>query len=65
MSEVIKLRKFHSLLQLKLSLNYMFELISLLNYYLRTNFSLFVKIKVNASRKLKSLTTALRVKLYT
>ena len=65
MLEIIGPRKFHGLLQLKLSLKYMSKPIRLLNYYLYTNLSLPIKIKVNISRGLKGLITALRVKPYT
>src|SRR4051812_42188411 len=62
MSEVTGLRKFHGLLQLKLSSNHIFESTELQNYHPRTNLPPSIKIKVNASRRLKSSTIALRVK---
>jgi hypothetical protein len=64
MSEVTRPQKFHGLLQLKLSPNYMSESIESQNHHPRTNLPLSVKIKVNASKGLKGLTTALRVKPY-
>jgi hypothetical protein len=62
MSEVTGPRKFHGLLQLKLSPNLMSESTGSLNHHPRTNLPPPVKIKVNASRGVKGSTTALRVK---
>jgi predicted component of type VI protein secretion system len=62
MSEVMGPQKFHGLLQLKLSPNYMSESTESQNHYPRTNLPPSVKIKVNASRGLKGSTTALRAK---
>ena len=65
MSEVTGPRKYHGLLQLKLSPNPMSEPMGSLNHHPRTNLPPPVKIKVNASRGLKGSTTALRVKPHT
>jgi hypothetical protein len=62
MSEVTGPRKFHGLLQLKLSPNHMSESTESQNHNPRTNPPPSVKIKVNASRGPKGSTTALRVK---
>jgi hypothetical protein len=48
-----------------LSLNLIFKPIKSLNYHPYTNFPSPIKIKVNASKRLKGSIIALRVKPYT